>query len=141
MEYLLDEPGRQKLINLLPDDPTLFLVKFMEVLLHRSRATVAVQGVLGDLTWYAWHVQGTPRKYLCIHTEEVDEHLFLFRIELRANLQRLLTGAAGVEGDGLCRFSRLKATSVPLGVGTFVGVTQPMASGASGANTPHTIGG
>jgi hypothetical protein len=60
---------------------------------------------------------GMPR----ICTEELVKHFFLFRVELGANLQCLLVGVARVERDDLCCFSRLKATSMPLGVGNLVG--------------------
>jgi hypothetical protein len=68
------------------------------VLLHRSGAGADVQGVLDDFPRYAWHVRGTPRKYLSIRVEEVDEHFFLFWVELRADLQCLIVGTTGVEG-------------------------------------------
>jgi hypothetical protein len=35
MEYLLDESNRQELVDLLPDDPALFLIKSAQVLPHR----------------------------------------------------------------------------------------------------------
>jgi hypothetical protein len=35
MEYLLDEPGRQKFLQLLADRPALELVKASQALLHR----------------------------------------------------------------------------------------------------------
>jgi hypothetical protein len=85
MENLIDEFGRQELVKLFLDDPALFLVELVQVLSHWSRAGVDVQGVLGDLPRYAWHVRGTPRKYLVIHTEELDEYFFLFGVELGAN--------------------------------------------------------
>ena len=59
----------------------LFLVESARALLHWSRAGLDVQGVLGDLPWYAWHIRGTPREYIGIRTEKVDEHGFLFAIE------------------------------------------------------------
>jgi hypothetical protein len=96
MKDLLDEPSHQEFVNLLPDDPALFLVESAQVLSHQSGAGADVQGVLDDLPQYVWHVRGTPHKYLSICTEEVDEHFFLFGVELGADPRRLLAGAVGV---------------------------------------------
>jgi hypothetical protein len=58
--------------------------------------------------------------------EEVDEHFFLFGVELGADPQRLLTGAIGVKGDGLCCLSRLEATGMLLRVGNLIGEVLPV---------------
>jgi hypothetical protein len=87
------------------------------VLSHRPGVGSYVQGVLGDFPRYAHHVRGTPGKDLSIHMEKVDEHYFLFGLELRANLQHLLAGAARVEGDGLRGLGRLEVVGVLLGIG------------------------
>ena len=81
MGYFLDESGRQKLLHLLADSLALFLVESTQALFHRSRADPDVQGVLGDLPQYARHVRGTPREYIGIRAEKVDEHGFLFAVE------------------------------------------------------------
>ena len=85
MGHFLDESGRQKLLHLLADGPTLLLVESAEALLHQSRAGPDVQGVLGDLPWYARHVRGTPCEHVGIRTEEVDEHGLLFDVECGAD--------------------------------------------------------
>jgi hypothetical protein len=120
MKDFLDQSGHQKLMDLVPDDPALLLVKEAYVLLHGSRASLDVQAMLDDLPPYAQHVQETPRKYLSIRMEEADEHFFLFGVELVANPQRLVAGAAGIEGDGLGCLSRLEAVGMPFGVGNLV---------------------
>jgi hypothetical protein len=48
--------------------------------------------------------------------EEVVEHYFLFGVQLRANLHRLVARATRIEGDSLGGLGRLKATGMPLGV-------------------------
>jgi hypothetical protein len=68
------------------------------VLPHQPGVGSDVQGVPGDFPWYALHVRGTPCKYLNIHAEKVDEHCFLFGLELGANPQHLRAGAIGIEG-------------------------------------------
>jgi hypothetical protein len=108
-------------VNLLPDDSALFLVESSQVLSHQSRAGVDDQGLLGDLPQYAWHVVGSPRKYLSICTKEVDEHFFLFGVELGADPLCLLAGAARVEGDDLHCFGWLEATGMPVGIGNLAG--------------------
>jgi hypothetical protein len=49
--------------------------------------------------------------------EKVDEHCFLFGLELGANPQHLLAVVIGIEGDGLRGFGRLEIAGVLLGVG------------------------
>jgi len=66
MEYLLDESGRQQLVDLFPDGPTLLLIESAQALLHGLGAGSDVQGVLDDFPRYARHVRGTPRKYITI---------------------------------------------------------------------------
>jgi len=69
MEYLLDESGRQQLVDLLPDGPALLLIESAQALLHELGAGSHIQGVLGDFPRYARHVRGTPHKYVGICTE------------------------------------------------------------------------
>jgi hypothetical protein len=57
--------------------------------------------VLGDIPRYARHVRGTPRKNLGVCAEKVDEHCFLFGVELGADPDLLGGVVAGVERDGL----------------------------------------
>jgi hypothetical protein len=59
--------------------------------------------VLGDIPRYARHVRGTPRENFDICSEKVDEHCFLFGVELGANPDLLGGVVAGVERDGLDR--------------------------------------
>ena len=99
MEYLLDESGRQHLVDLLPDGPVLLLVESAQALLHRLGAGSDVQGVLSDFPWYARHVRGTPCKNVGICTEKVDEHYFLFVVEAGADPQRPAFRGFGVEED------------------------------------------
>jgi len=117
MEYILDEPGRQQLVDLLPNGPTLLLIEMAQALLHGLGVGSDVQGVLSDFPRYAWHVRGTPRKHVSIRTENVDEHYFLFGVKARADPQCLALGGLGVEEDELGLVHRLEASSVTLGVG------------------------
>jgi len=117
MEYLLDESGSQQLVDLLPDGSALLLIESEQALLHGLGAGSDVQGVLGDFPRYARHVRGTPRKYVGMCTEKVDEHCFLFGVEARADPQRLAFRGPGVEEDKFGRLRRLEAPCVTLGVG------------------------
>jgi len=56
MEYLIDESGRQQLVDLLPNGPMLLLIESVQALLHGLGAGSDVQGVLGDFPRYAWHI-------------------------------------------------------------------------------------
>src|SRR6185503_17893261 len=49
MEYLFDESGRQKFLQLLADRPALELVETSQTLLHRLGVGSDIKGVLGDL--------------------------------------------------------------------------------------------
>jgi hypothetical protein len=80
MMNLLDESDLQNLADLLTDDLALLLVEAAQALLHRLGAGSDLQGMLGDFPGYARHIRGTPREYVDIHAEKVDEHCFLFEI-------------------------------------------------------------
>src|SRR6185295_13637016 len=98
MEYLLDEPGRQKFLQLLANRPALELVEASQPRLHRLGVGSDIKGVLGDLPQYARHARGAPRKDVCVGAEKVDEHHFLFAVEGGADLQRLVVGTIRIEG-------------------------------------------
>jgi hypothetical protein len=116
MEYLFDEPCSHQLVDLLAYGPALFFIETAQVLLHESGSSSDIQRVLGDIPWYAWHVRGTPRKKFGICVEKVDEHCFLFGVELGADSDLLAGIVAGVEGDGLNRLSWFGVAGVPLRV-------------------------
>ena len=112
MEYLLDESGRQKFLQLLADRPALELVEASQALLHRLGVGSDIKGVLGDLPRYARHIRGAPHKDVCVGTEKVDEHHFLFAVKGGADLQRLVVGAIRVEGHLLDTLGGFEASRV-----------------------------
>ena len=77
MVNLLHESDRQKLVDL--------LVEATQPLLHWLGTGSNFQGVLSDFPRYAWHVRRIPRKHISVCTEKVDEHGFLFGVEVGAN--------------------------------------------------------
>jgi hypothetical protein len=77
--------------------------------------------VLGDIPRYAGHVRGTPRKNFGDRAEKVDEHCFLFGVELGADPDLLAGVVAGVESDGLNRLSRLEVAGVALRIRHLLG--------------------
>jgi hypothetical protein len=77
--------------------------------------------VLDDIPRYARHVRGTPRKNLGVRAEKVDEHCFLFGVELGADPDLLGGVVAGVERDGLNRLSWLKVAGVALRIWRLLG--------------------
>ena len=99
MEHFLDESGLEELPQLRSDRPSPFLVEAAQPLLNSASVRQDIKGVLGDLPRDAWHVRGAPRENVGVGAEEVDEHCFLFRIEGRADPQRLALGGRRVEGD------------------------------------------
>jgi hypothetical protein len=105
MEYLFDEPCSHQLVDLLAYGTVLFFVESAQRLLHGSGSSSDIQRVLGDIPWYARHVRGTPRKDFGIRAEKVDEHCFLFGVELGADPDLLGGVVARVERDGFDRLS------------------------------------
>ena len=77
--------------------------------------------MLGDFPRYARHVRGTPRKDFGVHAEKVDEHCFLFGVELRVDPDFLGGVVARVEGDGLNRLSRFEVAGVALRIRHLLG--------------------
>ena len=80
-----------------------------------------IQRVLGDIPRYAGHVRGTPRKNVGVCAEKVDEHCFLFGVELGADPDLLGGVVAGVERDGLNRLCWLEVAGVALHVSHLLG--------------------
>jgi hypothetical protein len=70
--------------------------------------------VLGDIPRYVRHVRGTPRKNFGVCAEKVDEHCFLFGVELGADPDFLVGVVAGVERDRLNRLNRFEVAGVAL---------------------------
>jgi hypothetical protein len=72
--------------------------------------------VLGDIARYVGHVRGTPRENVGVCTEKVDEHCFLFGIELGADPDLLVGVVVGVERDGFNHLRWLEVAGVALHV-------------------------
>jgi hypothetical protein len=121
MEYLFDEPCGHQLVDLLAFGPALLFVEAAQVLLHGSGSSSDIQRVLGDIPRYARHVRGTPRKNFGICTEKVDEHCFLFGVELGTDPNLLAGVVAGVERDGLNRLNRFEVAGVALRIRHLLG--------------------
>jgi hypothetical protein len=77
--------------------------------------------VLGDIPRYVRHVRGTPREDFGVCAEKVDEHCFLFGVELGADLDFLSGVVAGVERDRLDRLNWFEVVGVPLRVRRLLG--------------------
>jgi hypothetical protein len=101
-------------VDLLACGSALFFVELAQRLLHGSGSSSDIQRVLGDIPWYAGHVRGAPCKHLGVRAEKVDEHCFLFGVELRADPDLLAGIIAGVERDRLNRLCWLEVAGVAL---------------------------
>jgi hypothetical protein len=121
MEYLFDEPCSHQLVDLLAYGPALFFIKTVQVLLHGSGTGSDLQRVLDDIPRYAWHVRGTPRKNFGICMEKVDEHCFLFGVELGADPDLLVGVVARVKRDRLNRLSWFEVAGVALRIRHLIG--------------------
>jgi hypothetical protein len=116
MEYLFDEPCCHQLVDLLAYGSALFFIESAQRLLHGSGSSSDIQRVLGDHSRYARHVRGTPRENVGVCAEKVDEHCFLFGIELGADPDLLGDVVAGVERDGFDRLCWLEIAGMALHV-------------------------
>jgi hypothetical protein len=103
-------------VDLLAYGSAFFFVESAQRLLDGLGSGSDVQRVLGDIPRYARHVRGTPREDVGVHAEKVDEHCFLFGIELGADPDLLGGVDAGVEGDRLNRLRWLEVAGVTLHV-------------------------
>jgi hypothetical protein len=121
MEYLFDEPCDHQLVDLLAYSSALFFVESTQRLFHGSGSSSDIQRVLGDIPRYAGHIRGTPCKHLGIRAEKVDEHCFLFGVELGADPDLLAGIVAGVKGDGLDRLHRFEVAGVAFRIGHLFG--------------------
>jgi hypothetical protein len=103
-------------VDLLAYGSALFFVESAQRLLHGSGSSSDIQRVLSDIPRYVGHVQRTPRENVGVRAEKVDEHYFLFGIELGADPDLLGGIAAGVEYDGFNRLRWLEVAGVALHV-------------------------
>jgi hypothetical protein len=108
-------------VDLLAYGSALFFVELAQRMLHGSGSSSDIQRVLGDIPRYAGHVRGTPRENVGVCAEKVDEHCFLFGIELRADPDLLGGVVARVEGDGFNRLRWLEVAGVALHVWRLLG--------------------
>jgi hypothetical protein len=121
MEYLFNEPCSHQLVDLLAYGSALFFVESAQRLLYGSGSSSDIQRVLGDIPQYARHVRGTPRENLGVRAEKVDEHCFLFGVELGADPDLLGGVVAGVERDRFNRLSWLEVAGVALRIWHLLG--------------------
>jgi hypothetical protein len=142
MEYLFDEPCGHQLVDLLAYDFALFFVESAQRLIHGSGSSSDIQRVLGDIPRYARHVRGTPRENFGVCAEKVDEHCFLFGVELGADPDLLGGVVAGVEWDGLNRLRWLKVAGMALHVWRLLGealhVSEASDSARASAYSTHS---
>jgi hypothetical protein len=99
--------------------------------------------VLGDIPRYVGHVRRTPRKNFGVCAKKVDEHCFLFGVELEADPDLLAGVVAGVERDGLNRLSRFEVSGVALRIRRLLGEALQVGDEGlglgEGLNVLHTL--
>ena len=108
-------------MDLLGYGPALFFIKTVQMLLHGSGTGSDVQRVLGDIPRYVGNVRGTPRKNFGVCAEKVDEHCFLFGVELGTDPDLLGGVVAGVERDRLDRLRWFEVAGVVLRIRHLLG--------------------
>jgi hypothetical protein len=137
MEYLFDEPYSHQLVDLLAYGSALFFVELAQRLLHGLGSSSDIQRVLGNIPRYAGHVRGIPCKHLGVRVEKVDEHCFLFGVELGADPDLLAGVVARVEGDGLNRLRWFEVAGVALRIRHLLG--EALQVGDEGLNVLHAL--
>jgi hypothetical protein len=108
-------------VDFLAYGPTLLFVKVAQVLLHGSGPSSDIQRVLDDIPRYAQHVRGTQCKNFGVCAEKVDEHCFLFGVELGTDPDLLAGVVAGAERDGLNCLSWFEVVGVALRIRHLLG--------------------
>jgi hypothetical protein len=108
-------------VDLLAYGSALFFVESAPRLLHGSGSSSDIQRVLGDIPRYVGNVRGTPCKHLGVRAEKVDEHYFLFGVELGADPDLLAGVVVGVERDRLNRLCWLEVAGVALRIWHLLG--------------------
>jgi hypothetical protein len=108
-------------VDLLAYGSALFFIESAQRLLHGSGSSSNIQRLLGDIPRYAGHVRGTPCENVGVCAEKVDEHCFLFGIDLEADPDLLVGVVAGVERDGLNRLRWLEVAGMALHVWRLLG--------------------
>jgi hypothetical protein len=121
MEYLFDEPCSHQLVDLLAYGSALFFVESVQRLLHGTGSSSDIQRVLGDIPRYVGHVRGTPHKHLGVRAEKVDEHCFLFGVELGADSDLLADVVVRVERDRLNHLCWFEVAGVALRIRYLLG--------------------
>jgi hypothetical protein len=104
-------------VDLLAYGSALSFVESAQRLLHGSGPSSDIQRVLGDFPRYIGHVRGTPHENVGVCAEKVDEHCFLFGVELGTDPDLLGGIVAGVERDRLDRLRQFEVAGVALHVG------------------------
>ena len=121
MVYFPNESGHREFGYFFIDGPAFLLVEATHVLLHRPRAWMDLQGMLGDLPRNARHVRGFPRKDVFVAVEKVDERALLFEGKCGSNAHRFVLGGPRVYEDFLRAFRWLEGPGRPLSVEHFFG--------------------
>jgi hypothetical protein len=102
MEYLFDEPCSHQLVDLLAYGSALFFVESAQRLLH-GQAPARISSECSATSLGMPGMSEGLHANLGVRAEKVDEHCFLFGVELGAGPDLLGGVVAGVERDGLNR--------------------------------------
>ena len=89
MKHFNDKPSSQQPGYLFTNCLASFLVKATKKLLDRFKLGINIESVLSEFPWYTWHVRRLPCKDVPVLTDELDEHAFLFWIQIGADAELL----------------------------------------------------
>src|SRR3954462_883244 len=89
MKNFYDETSRQKPGHFFSNSFSSFLIEPTKVLFHRFILRIHIKCVLSELPRYTRHVRGFPCKDVPILTDELDERVFLFRIQIGTDAELL----------------------------------------------------
>ena len=85
MKNLHNKPYSQEPAYFLTDGLAYFFVETVEKLLDRFKLGINIESVLSEFPRYTWHVRRLPCKNVPVLMDELDEHAFLFRIQIGAD--------------------------------------------------------
>ena len=89
MKYFNDKPNRQDPGYLLTNSLAPLFVEAAEKLPDRFKLRIYVKGVLSEFPRYTWHVRRLPCKDVPVLMDELDEHAFLFGIQVSTDAELL----------------------------------------------------
>ena len=89
MKDFNNEPNRQEPGHFFTNGLTPLLIEATKELLDRLKLWINIKSVLNEFPWYTWHIRRFPCKDVPILTDELDERVFLYWIQVSTDTELL----------------------------------------------------